>query len=1130
MVKILFLILSLISFTAFSQNISINEICTKNNQVITDGDFNQFVDWIELHNNSSADVNITGYFISDDPLFKSKWKFPAGSFISANNYLIVWADDRNITVEQHHTNFKLSSGSGFVGIYDEDSVLIELLEYEEQLENISYGRTNNGWAYFSDPTPGLINEGSIYYSADREEPPTLSLASGFYLPSTVLTIDSPEPGTSVHFTLDGSYPDANSPVYEDAITLTGNVVIRARTFGSRLPSEESKETYFINSDKDLPVVSLIIDPDFLWSFSLGIFNDSLIELRKEWERPSTVQYFRNKELKFETDNSIRLFGNTAYLLPQKSFAVFANDPINYPIFDNKTLSDFDSFILRSSSDDWGSTMFRDGFIHTLVSEKLPIDYQSYQPTVLYINGEYFGIFNLREKYNENYLENNHNVDKDKIDFLTIYHPGLWYEIIAGSDVKYLQLLDYIYYNDISNPDVFDGICEYLDIDDFTHYIITQVFIGNGSYNHNIKTWRKNDTIDGFKWMIYDTDRGYSDWGRNDFNMIYQADTIFKRLLQNLQYRNHYLQQTCSHMNASFRHSFVDHIIDSLQGNIYDEMPFHIGKWGPAGGISSMEAWEQSIQVMRNFSALRKDTLQNILIDYYNLDGKVNLHLKKTSPSGGQVYIEDVLIPYSDSIHEYFKNIPITLTAVSNFGYTFLDWEGISTENSITLTLDSDVMINARFTADCNIPNTITQNAILLNDCSPFNFEQDLIVEQGATLYCEPGVEINFGQDVMLKVKGSLIFEGTEQDPIIIKGMTDKIWKYIEMDSGNIILNHTDFYSGIKAIHFLNGGKLFVNNSVFYESGVDLDDLISGSSSEVEVMNSVFYCNPLNTKKDCIDADYIPSGHFSGNQFYNVTDDCIDIGTGSSNIGIDYNEFYDSQSFGISVGENSDALVYRNILAHCAGGIQSHTGAIVHAINNTLVDNGIGILCYHYDNTPNTGGTAIVSNTIFSQNNSDFALQTNSIIEFSYSLSDGSTLSGIGNISDNPGFVNPSEENYQLQSTSPCIDAGDILSELDPDNTRADIGALYYDQFNLIPEVKQPILVYPNPFRDAFNIQLMNGQTISKLELYNQIGEMVLYWQDFNSNEFTIELDDRGLLFLRVTDSNGTIFTTKLISK
>ena len=397
MVKFFFWVLSFYSISLFAQDIHINEICTKNNNIITDGDFKQFVDWIELYNNTSASINISGYFISDDLNEKSKWKFPNGSILSAHQYLIVWADDRNETKVYHHTNFKLSSGSGSVCLSDNDTNLIALLEYENQFENISYGRTDNGWAYFSEPTPGNFNSGLKYYSSEREKAPTFSLSSGFYLLNTQIIIHPFLPGDEVHYTTDGSRPTATSPVYSLPITISENTVIRAKTFGSKLPSEEIAGSFLVEWDKNLPVVSLIIDPAFLWSDSIGIYNENDIELRKDWERHSTIQYFTDHEMKFETSNNIRLFGNTAYLLPQKSIAVFPDDPVNYRIFDNKTLSSFDSFVMRSSSDDWSQTMFRDGLSHTIISNKLDIDYLSFLPSILYINGEYFGIHNITGK-------------------------------------------------------------------------------------------------------------------------------------------------------------------------------------------------------------------------------------------------------------------------------------------------------------------------------------------------------------------------------------------------------------------------------------------------------------------------------------------------------------------------------------------------------------------------------------------------------------------------------------------------------------------------------------------------------------------------------------------------------------
>ena len=525
MVRNLTFIFLVFSIPLFSQNIVVNEFCAKNNNVISDNDFNQFTDWIELLNNTSTNIVLSGYFLTDDTLQKTKWQFPLGSVIVANSYLLVWADKEDTLINCLHTNFKLSSGNEWVALYSSDTSLIDLVEYPDQFTNISYGKTSSGLAYFSTPTPKSANNTDPYYSGDREDQPSFSLTSGFYIAGTGLVIPDISAGSMVYYTTDGSYPNENSTLYSEPIVLNENTVVRAKTYGALLPGKETSSSYFIDNDKQLPVVSLIIEPNFLWSDSIGIFNEFEIENRVTWERFSKIQYFNNNDLKFETNNDIRLFGSTAYQIPQKSFAVFANSTIQYQIFEDKELDDFDSFIMRSSSDDWRLTMFRDGFVHTIVNQKLDIDYQAYKPTVLYINGEYFGIFNMREKYNEDYLEHNHGIDKDSIDMLRLGYWSLSVEVLAGSDEKYYEMLDYLNTNDMTDDDVFAGVAEYLDIDDYTNYIITQIYTGNRSYKHNIKAWRENNIIDGFKWLLFDMDRAYMDSWRPVFLMIYNADKM-----------------------------------------------------------------------------------------------------------------------------------------------------------------------------------------------------------------------------------------------------------------------------------------------------------------------------------------------------------------------------------------------------------------------------------------------------------------------------------------------------------------------------------------------------------------------------------------------------------------------------
>ena len=1124
------IILIFITSIALSQSVVVNELCVKNENIITDKDFHQFSDWIELHNPTSVAIDISGFYLTDDTLYKTKWQLPSNTLVLANSYLLIWADGEDTMLNDIHSNFKLSSTTEFVALYNQSLVEIDKIEYPNQYKDISYGRSLNSLVYFSQPTPYAINSTTSYNSSLREMEPIFSIESGFYSVFNQVSISTLSATDEIRYTTDGSLPTQNSTIYTQPILLTANTIIRAKTFGDILPSREVSNTYFVGIEKSLPIVSLIIEPDFLWSDTIGIFNENEIEKRVDWKRASKLQYFKDDSLRFEANNNIRLFGASAYLIPQKSFSVFANSTIKYKIFNEKDITEFDSFIMRSSSDDWSATMFRDGFVQTIVNQKMEIENQGYEPTVLFINGEYFGIFNIREKYNEDFIKSyNPTVDKDSLDFLKLNYWGYTQEVLAGSNNKYLELISYISNNNIADNAAFEGVKEYLDVDNYTNYIITQIYIGNRSYKHNIRTWRKNNTTDGFKWMIYDTDRGYMDEWREIFQLVFDSDPIFRKLLDNIDYRNHFLQQMCSHINVSFRESYVFDLIDSLQNNIKEEMPYHISRWSADGGVQSISGWYSSVNIMKTFSLNRKDTVLYRLNNKYNLFGQISLNLEKSK--GGNVFIEEILIPYNDSVHTYFKNIPVTFVAKPNLGYSFVDWENISTQDTVIFTFNKDTSINARFEANCIIPSLITEDAIFLKDCSPYYIDYNITVTDSATLFCEPGVDIYFNDSVSVTVNGKLIFEGTELEPILLQNNSNQYWGGIISVGGEINLEYIDFYSGDIAIKTSSASVVYINNCDFYESDKNVLDLITFLGSDVEFYNSNIFGNIQNIKKDAIDCGYITSGFFINNKFYNVTDDCIDIGASSNNVIINYNEFYDCLSMSISIGENSIVDIYRNIISNSDGGIQVHSGAETQIINNTIHNSNIGIKAYHYDSTPNSGGMATIVNTIFSECIEDYTIQSNSQVFIKYSLSTNILHSGIGNLLDNPMFVDKINNNFNLLGQSPCIDTGDLLSDLDSDSTRADIGALFYNQAEAIdtPEYNFPV-IFPNPFSDEFGVIVESGKTIFSIELYNILGEIVYYEDNINANYHKIKTMYKGLLLIKVIENDNAKSIIKVISR
>ena len=269
--------------------------------------------------------------------------------------------------------------------------------------------------------------------------PMVSISGGFYTSPVTVTINPASLGDEIHYTLDGSEPNETSQIYTQPILINSTKVLRAKSFrAGLLASKTITNTYLINFITSLTVVSLSTDPANLFDEEFGIYalGDSAeanfpyfgANFWQDWERPVHVELFETDGTKgFGINMGIKIFGGWSRGNAQKSFALFARGQygesiLNYKLFDELPFEEYESFVLRNSGNDWLSTMFRDGFMTSLVDD-VDIDKQDYQPALLFINGEYWGIQNIREKVNEHFLAQHHNVNPDSVDILEYFGAG-----------------------------------------------------------------------------------------------------------------------------------------------------------------------------------------------------------------------------------------------------------------------------------------------------------------------------------------------------------------------------------------------------------------------------------------------------------------------------------------------------------------------------------------------------------------------------------------------------------------------------------------------------------------------------------------------------------------------------------
>jgi hypothetical protein len=1111
--KRILLAISLVSLGMMikSQGIYINEFLTSNvtnkEDLIETSDF---VDWIEIYNSGNNDVDLGGYYLKDNINDTAKWVFPEGSIIRSNDYLFLWADGENmvpgdtyirpftfdnVIIQSYHTNFKLSKDGEEIALYNSQGLLIDHVEYGPQLYDVSYGRKPDGgenWYFFGEPTPEASNSTEGLSTLVYAETPAISPEGNMYPSAQSVSLSVNSNFAEIYYTTDGSIPTKSSHLYSNPVFIGETTVIKARAFeNGKLPGKVITHTFFINIETyNLPVISYSTNPAYLFDDEEGIYKNVL----KMKEIPITLEYYGSYGNKSFTVNAgSRIAGLNIWRFAQKPFTVYlrgkyGDESINYQIFKENNNGIFTKLALRNAGDDWEETFFRDPMMQYITVGHMNNAVQSYQPAILYINGEYWGLINVRDKFDEQYFISNLNIAPTNVDHLRYgfddYHNfGLYIEL--GDSTEYCDMVRYMVNNDMSVQSNYDYVDSLMDIGSYLDWVIQEIYVANTSWRHNHEWWR-NKTINGkWQWMNIDMDKGFNidniesnlliDYIENSYSQTKHGDPIFKNLIDNEYFRNYFIHRYVTHINTTYDANRIISIIDSMQNNIREAMPGHIARWYP------FLNWDNKVEELREFARERSQYAYSQISSEFNLSGNIHLDLEVDPVSSGSVFINDVLATRNTFDAEYFSGIPVYLKAIPDIGYQFSHWEGDVTgsTNKVVINPVSDVSVKAVFVASgvSIISSPISANTILTEDNSPYYVNGDIIVNPNVTLQINEGVEINMTEKSGFYIYGNLIINGTEEKPVTIKensAVEAKEWGALcfENCTDTSIINYLILENATKG----NDPYKFFAAISAYNASLKLDHItvekiptqpIFSQFGTIELKNSKLLsygiCDLINVKyadfalvencnlkgnnafdTDAIDYDQITNGIIQGNlihDFEGINSDGIDLGEGCENIKIYNNFIFNCTDKGISIGQASTAVIENNVIMNCYQGIGiKDQGAFGLITNNTFYNNNIGVACFE-KNFLNGGGSAGIKNCIFADSReTPFFVDNVSSISINYSLTNTGELPGQGNISADPMFVYAPNNNFKLLMNSPCINTGDPSSPYDSDGTRADMGA------------------------------------------------------------------------------------------
>lgn len=613
-------------------------------------------DWVELHNSTGSAVSLAGYGLSNNPKNPAKWVFPDIS-IEPGEYLLLYATGSADKAQKKNLklNFNISSTGETLFFFDPNGKLIDKLSAGRMRSGQSYGRDgSDNRFYYAEPTPGAQN-GKGYEGITQL--PAFSVTPGIYDDTVTVAITAGE-GETIRYTTDCTTPNASSEVYSGELSISKNSVIRAAAFrDGYLSGDVATATYLFKSDgvnHALPVVTLVTDPDNLWNSKTGIYAtgdkfdpdaasyaDTLQsatyyqakfateeQVDTIWEKPAAFSLFDDNGKQAFTQNvGIRIAGSFGRGRAQKGFNVIARKEygkgsMEYPFFDNRPYTEYKAVVLRAGAQDQNRSKIRDELASGLLEgTDINILYQAYRPTVLYLNGEYWGVYFMKEKRNRFFVAQHENTENN-VDLAI----GKGFKQRSyGDNSDWVSLYEYATSHDLSSAEAYAYVSERMDVDSFRDYMIAEIYNGNTD-TYNFQYYR----LKGGKWkfIFYDFCWGFQSPGHETlaFRMGKTPSDVcsaklFAAMLQNRGWRDSFCRRFAELLNTAFAPERVTALIEELYGYVEPEIKREREKFNketfmgvkqPATNLGSYEGFQSEISKLKDFAQKRPEEIKRQL--------------------------------------------------------------------------------------------------------------------------------------------------------------------------------------------------------------------------------------------------------------------------------------------------------------------------------------------------------------------------------------------------------------------------------------------------------------------------------------------------------------------------------------
>lgn len=599
----------------------INEVCNSNFEYLAQNG-NEYYDYIELYNNSNDDIELSNYYLSDSDGDILKYNLPNLTLKAHEYYVIMCSGDTNLTnTSYYHANFKISDNDS---IYLSDgSVIIDSMHIGNVPVGYSYGRNEIDGYYYMLPSP--LEKNNEGYRAISPTP-VIDLPAGTY--DNVDTIKvSITCFNDVYYTLNGNEPTKNDNKYKGEIELNKTCVLKAKSFGeNEIGSEVATATYVINGNHGIPVMCL--------SMNISDFDNINTHIRQhDYYFKGYTEYFDGED-GFSSNCGIGIYGDESRQFLKKNYVMqfskeFGASDLAYQVFEDRDYSGIDTLCLRAGGQDWDDGIIRDAFMTSLIDDYTSVAAYTGKNVVLYINGNYWGIYSLKEKKSKSYFEENYNIDGDSINLIKGF-----LEVDYGSIDGYEEIRQYCIHNDVTTKAAYDYFDSKLDLTNWADFWIGHLYCANIDYN-NLRFFQSDELNDG-KWMciFYDLDFGMNmdathntyerSLTRGDGFMCYWVDqyglphdrvdnTIIRSLLKNPYFCDLWLERLAYNLNTTWNLDRVMDRLNTYETELSGEINHDRSRWG-----KSLEVYNTEIAKLKEFVSKRQVYVLKYTKDFFKL--------------------------------------------------------------------------------------------------------------------------------------------------------------------------------------------------------------------------------------------------------------------------------------------------------------------------------------------------------------------------------------------------------------------------------------------------------------------------------------------------------------------------------